>query len=235
MTSATAKHGDYLLWTTSAAVVLAIHLAGGLLLSGHHEPLIGDDAPAIVAVDLSPYTNPPSESHEDIAPGPLQQQFQPPLEPQPPKPEEKPERKIEPQVQAPDADVALPAEPAKRPDTPKEEPVPPVPVTTAPPPPRPSAAQITSWHRQIATRIERHKGYPAAAQVRHETGVVQIAFTIDRQGKVVASRIARSSGSTALDQETIDTLRRAQPFPSPPANMPGDTFEFTVPIRFKVR
>jgi protein TonB len=138
-------------------------------------------------------------------------------------------------VQAPDADVALPAEPAKRPDTPKEEPAPPVPVTTAPPPPRPSAAQITSWHRQIATRIERHKGYPAAAQIRHETGVVQIAFTIDRQGKVVASRIARSSGSTALDQETIDTLRRAQPFPSPPANMPGDTFEFTVPIRFKVR
>jgi protein TonB len=84
-------------------------------------------------------------------------------------------------------------------------------------------------------KIERHKGYPAAAQARHETGVVQIAFTIDRQGKVITSRIARSSRSAALDQETIDTLRRAQPFPLPPANMPGDTFEFTVPIRFKVR
>jgi protein TonB len=235
MTSATAKQGDYLLWTASAAVVLAIHLAGGFLLARHHEPLIGDDAPAVVAVDLSPYTNPPSESQEDIAPGPLQQQSNIPLEPQPPKPEEKPEPKIEPQVDAPNPDVALPPEPIEKLDKPREEAAPPVPVTTAPPPPRPSAAQVTSWHREIAMRIERHKGYPAAAQARRETGIVQLAFAIDRQGRVVTSRIARSSGSTALDQETIDTLRRAQPFPPPPPNMPGETFEFTVPIRFKVR
>ena len=39
----------------------------------------------------------------------------------------------------------------------------------------------------------------------------------------------------ALDQETIDTVRRAQPFPPPPANMPGETFDFTVPIRFNIR
>lgn len=235
MTAAAAKHGDTLLWTTSAAVVLMIHLAGGLLLSLHHVPLDGDDAPAVVAVDLSAFTNPPSESQEDIAPGPPQQQVQPPPEPQPAKPEEKPEQKIERQVEAPNPDVTLPPEPVKQPDKPKEQPAPPVPMTTAPPPPRASAAQITSWHRQIAMRIERHKGYPAAAQVRHETGVVQIAFAIDRQGKVVTSRISRSSGSTALDQETTDTLRRAQPFPPPPPNMAGETFEFSVPIRFKVR
>jgi len=221
-------------WILSAAVVLAIHLAGGFLLARHHEPLIGDDAPAIVAVDLSAYTSPPSESQEDIALGPLQQQFQPPPEAQPPKPEEKPEQKTEPQVEAPNPDVTLPPEPTKQPEKPKEE-APPVPVTTAPPPPRPSAAQITSWHRQIALKIERHKGYPAAAQARHETGVAQLTFAIDRRGKVVTSRLARSSGSAALDQETIETLRRAQPFPPPPPNMPGETFEFTVPIRFKVR
>jgi outer membrane biosynthesis protein TonB len=33
----------------------------------------------------------------------------------------------------------------------------------------------------------------------------------------------------------MDTVRRAQPFPSPPANMAGETFEFTVPIRFNIR
>jgi protein TonB len=235
MTAATAKQGNYMLWTASAAVVLAIHLAAAFLLARHHEPLIGDEAPAVVAVDLSPYTNPPSDSQEDIAPGPLQQQSNIPLEPEPPKPEEKPEQKIEPQVETLNPEVALPPEPAKQPDKPREEPVPPVPVTTAPPPPRPSAARVTSWHREIAMRIERHKGYPAAAQARHETGTAQLTFAIDRQGRVVTSRIARSSGSTALDQETIDTVRRAQPFPPPPPNMPGETFEFTVPIRFKVR
>jgi protein TonB len=235
MTVVAAKQDDLQRWILSAAAVLAIHLAGGFLLARHHGPLIGDDAPAIVAVDLSAYTNPPTESKDDIAPGPLQQQFQPPPEQQPPKLEEKPEPKIEPQVGAPHPDVMLPPEPTKLPDPPKEDPSPPVPVTTAPPPPRPSAAQITSWHRQIAVRIERHKGYPAAAQGRHETGIAQVTFAIDRQGKIVTSRIGRSSGSTALDQETIDTLRRAQPFPPPPPNMPGEIFEFTVPIRFKVR
>jgi protein TonB len=94
------------------------------------------------------------------------------------------------------------------------------------------AAQIASWHRKVATQVERHKGYPAAARSRRETGVARLAFAIDRQGKVLESRIVRSSGSAALDQETIATVRRAQPFPPPPPNMPGERFEFSVPIRF---
>jgi protein TonB len=51
----------------------------------------------------------------------------------------------------------------------------------------------------------------------------------------VASRIVQTSGFASLDRETIDTVRRAEPFPPPPPNMPGETFEFTVPIRFKIR
>ncbi|MGA9081797.1 MAG: energy transducer TonB, partial [Pseudolabrys sp.] len=82
---------------------------------------------------------------------------------------------------------------------------------------------------------ERHKNYPAPAQVRHETGVTTVAFTIDREGKVVASRVIRSSGFASLDQETIATVQRAAPFPPPPANLPGQTFDFTVPIQFNLR
>jgi protein TonB len=52
---------------------------------------------------------------------------------------------------------------------------------------------------------------------------------------VVASRVLRTSGYASLDQETIATVQRAQPFPPPPPNMPGDTFEFTVPIKFNIR
>src|SRR6267154_2200258 len=120
MTAATVSQDGLPRWILSAAVVLAIHLAGGFLLARHHEPLIGDDAPAIIAVDLSAYTNLPSESQEDIAPGPLQQQFQPPPEAQPPRPEKNPEVKIEPQIEAPNPDVTLPPESVKQPDKPKE-------------------------------------------------------------------------------------------------------------------
>jgi protein TonB len=45
----------------------------------------------------------------------------------------------------------------------------------------------------------------------------------------------RTSGFAALDQETIDTVRRAAPFPPPPENLSGETFDFTVPIRFNIR
>jgi protein TonB len=60
----------------------------------------------------------------------------------------------------------------------------------------------------------------------------ELAFSLDRQGRLTASRIVHSSGSATLDQETLDLVRRAQPFPPPPAGMPGDQVDLTVPIRF---
>jgi hypothetical protein len=40
---------------------------------------------------------------------------------------------------------------------------------------------------EIVIQLERHKNYPAAAQAHHETGVATVAFSIDREGKVVAT------------------------------------------------
>jgi protein TonB len=225
---------DLRLWIASAAMVLALHVAGVSLLARWHEPLMGDEATAAIVVDLTPFTSPENESRDDIAPGPVQQQSDPAPEPQPPEPNKKVEERIEPLLPAPNPEIVLPPEPVRPPEPPKEQTAPPA-EATAPPPPRPSAAQVSSWHRKIATQVERHKGYPTAARARHETGIMELVFTIDRQGTVVASRIARSSGFAALDREALATVRRAQPFPPPPPNLPGTTFEFTVPIRFKVR
>src|SRR4051794_36358687 len=212
-------------WTASAAVVLALHPGSAALLMRWHEPIEGDEASDAIVVDLEPYSSPPSESKQDIAPGPEQEQVEPSEQTQPAE-QEKPEEKVEPPPPVPNAEVTIPEETTK-PDAPKQEATPPAPEQTAPPPPRPSAAQVASWHRKIAEEIERHKRYPAAARARRETGVAQLAFTIDRRGMVVASRIVRSSGSAALDQEAIATAQRAQPFPLPPPNLPGVTFELT--------
>jgi periplasmic protein TonB len=219
-------------WTFSALVIASLHAALIVTLTRWHEPVIGSEGTDVVTVDLAPFPAPPQESRNDLAPGPEQQQSV--AAPELPKVEEKPREKIEPLPRMPDADLQLPDE-IKPPDKPVEEPSPPVPQTTSPPKPRPSAAQVASWHRKIALQVERHKGYPPAARARHETGIAELAFTLDRNGKVLSSRVVRSSGIASLDQETIDTVRRAQPFPSPPANMPGETFDFTVPIRFNIR
>ena len=221
-------------WALSAVVVIGVHAAFAMMLTRWHEPVEGNEGTDAIVVDLAPFTAPPSETKDDLAPGSVQQQSEAAPDAEPPKPEEKREEKPELPPQ-PDADVVLPAEPIKPPDQPKAPPSPPTPETTAPPRPKPSAAQIASWNRKIALQVERHKGYPAAARARHETGIAELAFTIDRQGMVVASRVVRSSGFASLDQETIDTVKRAQPFPPPPQNMPGVTFEFTIPIGFHIR
>jgi periplasmic protein TonB len=234
MTAAVLSNDDVYRWVFSGAVVVAVHLGLVAMLTNWHERVTGDEGTEAIVVDLAPFTGPAIESKNDLAPGPEQQQSIAAPAAQPPKPEEQPQEKLETPPIAPDADVQLPTD-VKPPEKPAEESTPPASQATAPPRPRPSAAQIASWHRQIALQVERHKGYPASARAAHQTGTAELAFTLDRTGKVLASRVVRTSGVAALDQETIDTVRRAQPFPPPPSNMPGDTFDFTVPIRFNIR
>jgi protein TonB len=234
MIATVADSYDLRRWVLSAAVVVGLHAALVAMLTRWHEHVAGDEGSEAIVVDLAPFTGPSTESKNDLAPGPEQQQSTATPDVQPPKPEEKPQENIERPPVLPDADVQLPLE-VKPPDKPVEQPSPPVPQATSPPRPRPSAAQVASWHRRIALQVERHKGYPASARARHETGTAELAFTLDRTGKVVASRVVRTSGFAALDQETIDTVRRAAPFPPPPQNLPGETFDFTVPIRFNIR
>lgn len=232
MSAIVADSYDLRRWSLSAAVVITLHAALVLSLTSWHERTPGDEGTDAIIVDLSPVTAPLTESRNDLAPGPEQQQSKSTRDVQ--QIEKTPEETIELPPPVPDAEAKLP-EQIKQPEKPKEEVTPPVPETTSPPRPKPSAAEVASWYRRIAQQVERHKGYPPSARARHETGTAALAFTLDRSGKVMTSRIVRTSGSAVLDEETIDTVRRAQPFPSPPPNMPGETFEFTVPIRFNIR
>jgi protein TonB len=216
-------------------VVLGLHAAGAaMLLSWHDLVAVGEPSDA-VAVDLAPF-EPPSDTVEDLPAGPKQEEAEAP--PPPPKQdvvEQKQEEKVDvPPTPAP-AVAALPPPEPVNPKPPEPVPVPPAPATTAPPRAHASRAQINKWYSGIVTQIERNKAYPRAAQERGETGVVQLAFSIDRQGRVVSSAIVKSSGYSALDQETMATVRRAQPFPAPPADLDGAKFDFTVPVKFNIR
>jgi len=54
-------------------------------------------------------------------------------------------------------------------------------------------------------------------------------------GRVIDSRVVRSSGASALDEEALALLRRAQPFPPPPPELSGQRVDLTVPIRFNLK
>jgi protein TonB len=222
-------------WAASIVVVLALHAAGAVLLMTRHEPVTFGEPSDAVVVDLAPFSAPLSDTVEDLPLGPKQVEAEAP----PPPPEEKPQEKMEEKVEVPPAPEP-PVAPLPTPEPqvvapPEPSPLPPAPATTAPPRAQASRAEINSWYSRIATQLERHKAYPRAARERGEKGVVQLAFSIDREGHVVSSEVLRSSGHPDLDDETLATVRRAQPFPRPPDDLDGAKFDFTLPVKFNIR
>ena len=178
--------------------------------------------------------------------------------------ERKPEEVVEPKPAeatparlpvVPDAEVAVAPPPAQQvvEETPlRQEPRPPAPITSAPSvasdvvaalPTAPTQGQmrvtdskaIATWRTQIVSLIERNKRYPPAAQSRRQQGVAQVVFTLDRNGRVLDSRIAKSSGVPALDEEAAAVVRRAQPFPVMPRDLPGESVDLSLPLRFTLK
>jgi periplasmic protein TonB len=125
------------------------------------------------------------------------------------------------------------------------------PLTTAPPrvdaQPAPAAANTVpsatvnvarvqaSWERALIKHLNHYKRYPDAARNNGAQGVVVVAFTIDRGGQVIASRVAKSSGSPALDEEGLAVLKRASPLPSPPEPLNRSALDLTLPIQFRIK
>jgi periplasmic protein TonB len=106
--------------------------------------------------------------------------------------------------------------------------------TTTPAPASPELVPATaSWHQAVVARLARFQRYPA--QAKGATGVVNLSFSIDRQGHVLNSRVIKSSGSAVLDTEGLSLLKRAAPLPPPPAGVPDSDLTFVVPIRFVLK
>jgi protein TonB len=61
-------------------------------------------------------------------------------------------------------------------------------------------------------------------------GVVRVSFAIAPSGGLSGISVARSSGSAQMDQAAATMIRRAAPFPKPPA---GAQRSFTVNIEFR--
>ena len=84
-------------------------------------------------------------------------------------------------------------------------------------------------------QLAKYRRYPGTAIARRQQGVPYIRFVMDRQGKVLSSRLERPSGFPDLDREAVALPKRAQPLPKPPDDRPGATLELVVPVEFFLR
>jgi protein TonB len=241
-------------------VVGGLH-AGGLVLALMHQPEEAWDDPAGgVSVDMvAPPAPMPVKSDEDLARGPEQpygkesaeaqkqvvqkvEKDDPLVEPSPaPNPEivlprPRPDEKEQPREEAQEA-----AEKKKAQEDGQK-------IRTAPPridalsPPAsvkseglsPTIARAQAgWMKGLVQELERNKRIPEAARKKRGQWETVVAFTLDRTGKVVTVRIERSSGVPVLDEEALALLKRVK-FPPAPDELPGEAFDYTVPIKFKV-
>jgi periplasmic protein TonB len=89
----------------------------------------------------------------------------------------------------------------------------------------------SDWKSQVVGILERNKSYPPTARSNGEEGTAHLAFSVDRQGRVTSAHIAGSSGSAALDAETLALVHRVS-LPPPPAEMAG--VQISVFLRYNI-
>jgi protein TonB len=201
-------------WAIAAAIVLGIHAAAvGAYLYNHQPDEIGDVSSPI-DMELAPSDD--TIDQPEIAPVPEQPQKEV-EEPPPPEPSQ--------------AVVAQPEQPPPKPIEQTKPPTPAVPARS-----KGGALRVdASWQTTLVRHLQHYKRYPGDAQSRGEEGVVQLSFTVDRSGHVLARQIAHSSGYRELDNEVMSMIERAQPLPPFPSTMPQTTLDLTVPIRFSLQ
>jgi periplasmic protein TonB len=245
------SRGHSLRWILCFAAALCFHAAGAAALMTKWTADADASAnPPLVMVDLAPEAAAPTIEPNDTPPDPvLSHREEPAPDPEPTKPIEQAE------LSPPDVkpDVVLPPPLPKVVEQPKEKKVEKKrekkrSVAAAPRPadrhaeraaaPLPGArsldlSALPTWRSELVARLERFKRYPSDA--RGESGTTQVAFRVDRAGGVHNAHIARSSGSSELDRETLSLLQRAQPFPAPPAALRDSDLSLVAPVRYNAR
>lgn len=96
-----------------------------------------------------------------------------------------------------------------------------------------SPADFSDYQRRLYQALARCSRYPAEARRLNLSGVTQLAFRLDRLGRVLDSWIQESSGSELLDAAALEALDRAQPLPPIPLGLPS-RMEFVIEIDLSV-
>ena len=93
---------------------------------------------------------------------------------------------------------------------------------------------LESYSSLLANAIAKYKQYPKIAQMRGWQGTVIADLEIDSKGSVVSVKIKKSSTYEVLDNEALEMIKKASPFPMPPESLRGKNFNVLVPISFKL-
>lgn len=86
----------------------------------------------------------------------------------------------------------------------------------------------------IMRQLNRHKTYARELKKAKIEGTVVIQFTIDREGRLLASGVKQTSGHAELDRAAMDMLARANPLPAIPDFMDRDELALAIPVEYSL-
>lgn len=95
-------------------------------------------------------------------------------------------------------------------------------------------ADLEAYYEAVRLRIEREKRYPPPARRRQIEGRVTMDFSLGPKGDLQACRVAQSSGNPDLDRAALEAIRRAAPFPPPPAGLGRDGLRLELTVAFEL-
>lgn len=237
-----ATHEHTIIWAIICSILLHVLLAVVV-------PNIKFDKvtpPEILNVDFVKLPEPPpAPIPEPVQPVPevVKPKIEPKIKPEP-KPVVKPqptpvvernETAIEPPPSQPTEVIAV---------APKTDTAPPVQTVPAPipvkqeTPPAPSQTDIDDargkYGHSLWGAISKHKKYPKIAAMRNWQGEAIVELELDGNGKLKSKKIIKSSGHDVLDNQALEMVEKALPFPAPPEALRGTNFTITVPVPFKL-
>jgi protein TonB len=83
---------------------------------------------------------------------------------------------------------------------------------------------------EVGRKISEHRAFSASG---NEQGTVIIRLTIARDGRLMESSIARSSGSNNLDAAVLSSARQASPYAPLPAELNAAQVTFILPLSYR--
>jgi periplasmic protein TonB len=116
------------------------------------------------------------------------------------------------------ADTTAPTEPPRE-LVPPEPPAPQLRPTSSPFGAPPSSASIR-FQQAVLRHVALYYRYPKAAWPERLHGTVEAGFSMRRDGTLVGVWVKTGSGAAILDKAAIDAIRRAQPLPAIPSELP---------------
>lgn len=90
-----------------------------------------------------------------------------------------------------------------------------------------------SYLGEVRKMVVRSVEYPKRAQKENIEGLVMMRVRIDRSGSLASYELAQSADDL-LDEAAVKAVKKAAPFPKVNEQMEGATFEFLIPMVFKL-